>query len=154
MPKLLIHRKKPNPVPPCGRRIVYEVPHSPFQKLVDAARRTKGLSYRELADQIEVGHSILWQWLHTKNGVPHTRSFKEYHLDRLSAVLKIPVPQIKEAFDASGHRFTAQSTPAPVSSTDALKGFIEALENDRRIRVSKEYVLNLAKTFLASAKNR
>jgi transcriptional regulator with XRE-family HTH domain len=154
MPKLLIQRKKPTPMPPCGRRIIFEVPHSPFQKLIDATRRKQGLSYRELADQIGVGHSILWQWLHTKNGVPHNRSFKELHIERLAEVLKIPVPQIKEAFDASRHRFTAQSKPEPAEATSALKGFIEALEHDRRKRVSKEYVLNLAKTFLASAQNR
>ncbi len=151
MPKLLIHRKKPNPVPPCGRRIVYQVPHSPFQTLIESARKTKRLSYRDLAEEIGVGHSIIWQWLHTENGVPAARSFKEHHLKRLSAVLEIPVPQIKEAFDASRHRFTPSRTPAPVASSDALKGFIEALENDKRIRISKQYVLNLAKMFLASS---
>ena len=153
MPKLIIHRKKPNPVPPCGRQIVYHVPSSPFQKLIEAAKKEKHLSYRELGDALGVGHSIIWQWMHTQNGVPHEKSFKPAHIDILSEVLKIPVPQIKKAFDASRHRFTAQGTPAPVASTDALQGFITALENDHRIRISKEYVLNLAKTFLASAKS-
>jgi transcriptional regulator with XRE-family HTH domain len=153
MPKLLIHRKKPNPVPPCGKRIVYQVPHSPFQKLIEAARLAHQMSYRELAEELGVEHSTLWQWLHTQNGVPHARSFKDQHLASLSRALKIPVPQIKEAFDASRHRFTAQEDPAPTSSTDALEGFIEALGNDKRERISKQYALNLAKTFLASAKS-
>ncbi len=150
MPRLLINRKKLNPIPPCGRRVIYQFPTSPFQVLIENARIKRKLSYREIAQEIGKSAGVVWQWLHSKNGTPTAGSCKEQHLERLAACLDIPLPQIKEAYDLSRHRFTEPGAVVPRPSTEAFQQFIEAVEHDKRTVLKKTYVLNLAKRLLKS----
>jgi transcriptional regulator with XRE-family HTH domain len=139
-------------IPPSGRLIEYLEPHSPFQKLIDTARRRYRLSGRDLAERIGVSQSTLWIWLHNLNGFPHPKSFKTEHVRSLSTVLKIPQARIRSALDASRHLFTPCETPVPYEAFDPFSSFIEIVENDRRKTFSKAYVLNLAKNFYRGAK--
>jgi transcriptional regulator with XRE-family HTH domain len=132
-------------VPPCGRFIEYREPHSPFQKLIDARRKQFGLSGRDVAERIGVSQSTFWIWLHNVNGYPHPKSFKSEHVGKLSELLKIPQGKLKSALDASRHIFTPKENPKPLQASDVLGRFIEIIEHDKRTRMSKNYVLNLAK---------
>src|SRR4051794_26678939 len=105
MPQLIVNRSGRRKVPPCGRLIEYQAPHSPFQKLIDSQRKLHGLSGRDLAEKLGVSQSTLWIWLHNMNGFPHPKSFKERHLIKLSKVLKLPQQKIRSALDASRHLF-------------------------------------------------
>jgi transcriptional regulator with XRE-family HTH domain len=158
MPTLITQRSKrqKRPVPPCGRLIEYREPHSPFQKLVDDARRAQRLSGRELAAMIVVNgkplsQSTLWIWLHNVNGYPHPKAFTRQHLTQLARALKIPESKLREALDASRHLFTERETPTPQQSRDAFARFIEILENDSRQTISRSYALNLARNLHAGA---
>jgi transcriptional regulator with XRE-family HTH domain len=144
--------KNDRQMPPCGRLIEYQPPHSPFQKLIDSRRKRCGLSGRDLADRIGVSQSTVWIWLHNINGYPHPKSFKPEHLSRLSEVLKIPEVKLKSALDASRHIFTPTEHPTPHKAFDVFGHFIEILEHDKRRHVSKDYVLNLAKNLHRGAK--
>jgi transcriptional regulator with XRE-family HTH domain len=158
MPKLIVQRSgERRKVPPCGRLIEYVEPRSPFQKLIDAARRRYGLSGRELARKIStnrrpVSQSTLWIWLHNLNGYPHPKSFFPEHVDKLSQVLKIPRAKITRALDASRHIFTPTEDPMPHKHFDSFRRFIDIIENDRRTTVSRAYVLHLAKDLYRGAK--
>lgn len=154
MPKLLVNRKSPRKTPPCGRRIDYRVPHSPFQKLVEAERLRRGLSYADLAKTLsrpksKVDPSSIWIWTHSENGFPHPKSFTQERMRALASTLEIPLPRMQEALDASRHLYTKRETPMPVAASDAFGQFIETLENDKRQVIKKEYVLNLARRFHA-----
>jgi transcriptional regulator with XRE-family HTH domain len=139
-------------IPPCGRLIEYREPHSPFQKLIDARREQFGLSGRDLAERIGVSQSTVWIWLHNLNGYPHPKSFKPGHVSRICEVLKIPEAKLKSALDASRHLFTPRKPPVPHEAFDSLGNFIHIIENDTRSRMSKDYVLNLAKNLHRGAK--
>lgn len=152
MPRLIVKRRGPRKVPPCGRLIEYVAPHSPFQKLIDAQRKRYGFSGRDLADRISVSQSTLWIWLHNTNGFPHPKAFNKTHVVRLSRTLKIPEQKIRSALDASRHMFTPTENPMPHAEFDALGRFIEILENDKRKTISKEYALNLARNLYRGAK--
>src|ERR1043166_3956132 len=154
MPRLIVQRssRRQRKVPPCGRLIEYKEPHSPFQKLVDDARRRYSLSGRDLAARIGVSQSTLWIWLHNVNGFPHPKSFDDRHVIKLSRVLKIPASKIRSTLDSSRHIFTPHENPVPQESVPAMQRFIEILENDKRQTISKAYVLNLAKNLHAGTK--
>lgn len=163
MPKLIVNRKKPNKTPPCGRKITYINPHSPFQKLIESKRVStfnrfgRSLSYKEIAAAISTGeHPInagtLWIWTHNQNGFPSPRSCKTEHLEKLSTFLKIPLPLLKETLDSSKHRYTSRETSHPAQSLDALDNLIQVLKNDKRVKIDRKWLLNLALTFHASAK--
>jgi transcriptional regulator with XRE-family HTH domain len=146
MPRLIVNRPRRRKVPPCGRLIEYQAPHSPFQKLIDSQRKLHGLSGRDLADKIGVSQSTLWIWLHNVVGYPHPKAFKPVHVQRLSRTLKIPENKIRSALDASRHLFTPTENPMPHEAFDALGRLIEILENDKRHTISRTYVLNIAKS--------
>lgn len=152
MPRLLSQRRpsQRRKMPPCGRVIRYSEPHSPFQKLVDAARRRQKLSGRELAAKIivkgePVSQSTLWIWLHNLNGYPHPKAFSEEHLKQLAKAVKVPESKLRTALDASRHIFTPTENPVPHESFDAFQRFIDILSHDKRQNISRSYVLNLAK---------
>lgn len=144
--------KRERKIPPCGRLIEYVAPHSPFQKLIDSARKRFGFSGRELADRVGVPQSTLYIWLHNANGYPHQKSCKPHHLSRLSEELKIPETKIRSALDASRHIFTPTKNPTPYAAFDPFGNLIEILEHDKRRYFSKDYVLNLAKNLRGGAK--
>ena len=146
MPRLIVNRPRRRKVPPCGRLIEYQAPHSPFQKLIDSQRKLHGLSGRDLAAKIGVSQSTLWIWLHNVVGYPHPKAFKPVHVQRLSRTLKIPENKIRSALDASRHLFTPTENPMPHEAFDALGRLIEILENDKRHTISRTYVLNIAKS--------
>lgn len=160
MPKLIINRRKAPPTPPCGRKIEFVTPFSPFQKLVDQAIKSmpsekfpdRMMSYHECAAKIGVHKASFWAWLHSKNGCPHPNSLKPEILKNISDFLKIPLPRLQESIDASRHLYTKRETPAPTASLDAFKGLIRILENDKRTTLTRSYVLNLAKRLYAGAK--
>jgi transcriptional regulator with XRE-family HTH domain len=154
MPRLIIQRSGRHKIPPCGRLIEYQEPHSPFQKLIDSHRKRFGLSGRKLAEKIGVSQSTLWIWLHNVNGYPHPKAFKSVHLQRLSRALKVPENKIRTALDASRHLFTPTENPMPHEAFDALGRFIEILEHDRRHTISRSYVLNIAKSLHRGATAR
>jgi transcriptional regulator with XRE-family HTH domain len=146
MPRLIVQRSGRRKIPPCGRLIEYQAPHSPFQKLIDSQRKRHGFSGRDLAKKIGVSQSTLWIWLHNVNGYPHPKAFKPLHVQRLSRALKIPENKIRSALDASRHLFTPTENPMPHEAFDALARLIEILEHDKRHTISRSYVVNLAKT--------
>jgi len=154
MPKLLVHRTKSErrKKPPCGRIITYTTPHSLFQKLLESARLKYGLSTRELARRINTSQSNYWIWTHSTNGYPSPRAFKDAHITAISKVLKIPVQDIKDAVDASRSIYAPGETPAPKPSVDALDSLIAILRNDKRVRLNRTYVLNIALNLQAGAK--
>lgn len=157
MPRLLSQRRPGRrKTPPCGRAIEYRQPHSPFQKLIDAARVKRRLSGRELASQIKINgvplsQSTLWIWLHNTNGYPHPKSFTEKHLDQLARALRLKPAAIRQALDASRHLYTDRELPMPHGPFDAFGRYIEILENDKRQNISRTYALNLARTLYAGA---
>ena len=151
VPRLIVQQKKRRPVPPCGRLINYQAPHSPFQKLIDSARTRLRISSRELAKRIGVPQSTLWIWLHNENGFPHPKAFKAQHLKRLSHALGVSRKAIERAIDASRHVYTARERPTPHASLDAFRHFIDILEHDRRQTVSRSYVVNLARRLYRGA---
>jgi transcriptional regulator with XRE-family HTH domain len=146
MPRLIVNRPRRRKVPPCGRLIEYQAPHSPFQKLIDSQRKLHGLSGRDLAAKIGVSQSTLWIWLHNVVGYPHPKAFKPVHVQRLSRTLKIPENKIRPALDASRHLFTPTENPMPHEAFDALERLIEILENDKCHTISRTYALNIAKS--------
>lgn len=154
MPRLITQRKSRRSVPPCGRLIHFRVPHSPFQKLIDAARKRRRISVRELARRIRVSQSTLWIWLHNENGFPHPKAFKSDHLERLGRALSISKTAMQRAIDASRHLYTAREKPTPHAAVDSFQNFIDILEHDRRQTVSRSYVVNLAKRLYSGAKRR
>lgn len=152
MPRLLTNRKATSKL----RKINFVTPFSPFQKLVESRRVEKRLSYADLAKKVSdkslhVHTGTLWIWLHTKNGHPHPRSCKPEHLRGLSSVLNIPLPQLKESLDASRHLFTKSERAVPTASIDGWKEFVGWLENDKRTKISRTVVLNMARRFMAGA---
>lgn len=157
MPRLLINkkvsRKRDKPA-----KATFKDPHSPFQKLVEAARVRKRLSYAQLAnDMAKAGANVhpgtLWIWLHNVNGHPHPRSCTPLHLKALARVLNVPLPRLKETLDASRHLYARQEeTPLPTSTINAWEEFVGWLENDQRPKISRTVVLNMARRFMASAK--
>jgi len=151
MPRLIVNRPRRRKVPPCGRLIEYQAPHSPFQKLIDSQRKLHGFSGRDLAAKIGVSQSTLWIWLHNVVGYPHPKAFKPVHVQRLSRTLKIPENKIRSALDASRHLFTPTENPMPHEAFDALGRLIEILENDKRHTISRKYVLNIAKSLHSGA---
>lgn len=158
MPRLLINKKvsqkRDKPA-----KATFTDPHSPFQKVVDAARIEKRLSYAQLSTKMaEAGSNVhpgsLWIWLHNQNGHPHPRSCTPAHLRALGRVLNIPLPRLQETLDASRHIFTKQEkTPLPTATIDAWEEFVGWLENDQRAKISRTVVLNMARRFMASAKS-
>lgn len=149
MPRLLINRKV--------KKVTLVLPHSPFQKLVDSARIQKRLSYARLAALISdeaasVHTGTLYIWLHTKNGHPHPRSCRPEHLRRLARVLNVPLPRLQETLDASRHIYTKQENPVPTAAVNAWEEFVGWLANDKRSKISRTVVLNMARRFMASAK--
>jgi hypothetical protein len=156
MPRLLIHRKKTKSSNKTGSRVTFVLPHSPFQKIIEAGRVEHRLSYAQLAKQISEGKKSvhpgsLWIWLHTPNGYPHPKSCTASHLRRLSAVLRIPLPRLQEALDSSRHLFTQRERATATLSIDSWKEFVNWLENDKREMLRKTTVLNMARQFHAAA---
>lgn len=140
-------RKGKRKLPPGGRIIEYVEPHSPFQKLIETARLRYGFTTRSLGAAIGTSQSNVWIWTHNKNGFPSPKSFKEHHLEALSQVLKIPQEEIRSAIDASRSWYRPGELPPPRPTIDAFKAFIEVLENDKRDRFARSFVINLAKVF-------
>jgi transcriptional regulator with XRE-family HTH domain len=154
MPRLLSQRPKTRSsrkLPPCGKIIEYQQPSSPFQKLIETARLKYGYSTRSLAKEVGVNQSTLWIWLHSKNGFPAPKSFKEHHLKSLSQLLHIPELEIRQAIDASRLMYTPGEIPPPAPAIDSFAAFIQILENDKRVRLLRSYVINLAKNLHAGA---
>lgn len=160
MPRLIHKRKKPNPVPRCGRRMVYVSPHSPFQKLVESERRKWGLSIKEVADRVSdltprepaLNPGSFWIWLRNVNGFPHPKSCTKGRLVALARVLRVPLPRLQETLDASRHLFTQRELVEPAESQLALEQFIEIIKNDRRTNLPRARLLNLAESLLDSAR--
>lgn len=160
MPRLIVqrHGRPLRKIPPCGRRIEYVEPRSPFQKLVNAAMHKQRMSGRSLALMVTdaagnpTSQSTLWIWLHNTNGFPHPKSFGESHLRTLARAIKVPVMKLREALDASRHLYTPNEDPMPHKLFDAFARFIEIMENDKRHMLSRSYVINIAKTLRNGAK--
>ncbi len=131
-----------------GRTIVYGEPQSPFQKLIEAARKKKGLSIHELALLIERNKGSVWIWLHNKNGFPSTMSCKPKHIKKLSKALDLPEAEITAALDASRHLYTPRETPMPVAEVHAMREFIETLKAGKTPYLKRSTVINLAESFL------
>jgi transcriptional regulator with XRE-family HTH domain len=156
MPRLLIN-KKISRKRDQTKKVTFSAPHSPFQKLVESARVQKRLSYAQLAGKLGDGKAsvhpgTLWIWLHNQNGHPHPRSCKPEHLRRLARVLNVPLPRLQETLDASRHIFTKQESPMPAAAVNAWQEFVGWLENDKRTKITRTVVLNMARRFMASAK--
>jgi transcriptional regulator with XRE-family HTH domain len=156
MPKLLINQK-PGPCKKSakGRRVInYTIPHSPFQKLLETARAKSRLSTRELAARIGTSQSTYWIWTHSPNGFPSPKAFNESHLKGLSKALKLSEKAIKDAIDASRIFYNIGEIPPPMPSVDAFANFIQIIRNDKRVRLNRIYVLNLALNLHASASKK
>lgn len=159
MPRLIHKRKKPNPVPPCGRRLVYVQPHSPFQKLVESSRLKRGMSIREVAEEISdltprennLSPGSLWIWLRNENGFPHPKSCTRGRLSALARVLRVPLPHLQETLDASRHLFTTRELSEPKDSQRAIVEFIQIIKNDKRTYLPRMRVLHIAESLLASS---
>lgn len=162
MPRLITKRRRPNPKPPCGRKITYVSPHSPFQKLVEAQRLKKDMSISELADRIsdatprenELNPGSLWIWLRNQNGFPHLKSCTRTRLSALARVLAIPLPRLQEALDSSRHIFTAREHREPQRAVNSLERLVAILKNDRRVYVRRTKILNIAESLLAGSRSR
>ena len=157
MPKLIVDRpnNRPRKVP-CGRVINYREPHSPFQLLIDSRRRELAatnpeLSSRGLARAIGVSQSTLWIWLHSENGYPAPKSFKDRHMTALSRVLKIAPADIRKAIDSSRIVYGPKTVPIPIKTKDAFRAFIDILKNDRRENITRKFALNLARNLYNGA---
>lgn len=148
MPRLLTQpaRRKTS----AKRRIEYQAPSSPFQKLIDGQRLKLGLSFADISEQVseisrtKVHRATFWIWLHTRNGFPHPKSFKPAHIKALAKALKIPEPEILRALDASRHLYTPQENPAPQEAQDSLQTLVDTLRQIKKRNVSRTWVLNLA----------
>ena len=161
MPKLIVNRpKRKAPTPPCGRRSDFVEPHSPFQILVDRKRQQLGYSTRHLALKISellpstgfVRQSTLWFWLHQKNGAPHPRAITSERLKAIAKTIGVTVDELKQSIDASRLLFNPGQVPPPMPSMDALDSLVEILSHDKRVTLSRDYVLNLIKNVRAGAR--
>lgn len=157
MPKLMTQRSGKRRKPACGRIVATAVPHSPFQKIIDAARLARGHTFRSLATAMkkaggEVSHNTLWGWINGPAGYPDEhRGFGSAHLRAFSRVLLIDQAELTGALDASRHLFTPKENPVPQDSIDAFGSFIETIRNDRRKTLLRTYVLNLAERLHAGS---
>lgn len=157
MPRLLVKKTKRNATPPCGRRIDYQVPTSPFQKLIEDRRTKLGLTIREVASPIaEITKSAfhpgtLWIWTHSTNGFPAPKSATPARLAALAQVLKLDRQAMLQALDASRALYTARENPEPQSARDALLVLIEILAADKRRVLNRDWILNLARRLHAGA---
>jgi hypothetical protein len=146
MPKLLTAPKKKSPMPRCGRRIEYNAPTSPWQKLVDGERQKLGLSFADLANAMADGNrGTIWIWVHNKQGYPSPQSFTLARAAALYKTLKIDPKVGATALDASRHLYTAREIPQPFETREAFEQFIETLEAIKPARVLKETILNIAR---------
>jgi hypothetical protein len=150
MPRLLTAPRRKRATPPCGRIIATAVPHSPFQTLIDAKRIEKGYTFRSLAAAMKkaggkVSHNTLWLWINGPSGYPSTYRFTRAHLAALSSALQIPESEIRQALDNSLHRFTPKQDLPHAPVVDGFSAFISAIANDKRKRLDRMYILNLAK---------
>lgn len=93
----------------------------------------------------------MWIWLHNENGFPHPKAFRSTHVGQLGRVLGLSNSAIAKAIDASRHIYTAREKPAPHATLDAFENFIDIMEHDRRLTISRGYVVNLAKRLYAGA---
>ena len=156
MARRIIQRTKPNPMPPCGRQIIYVAPHSPFQKLIEARRLQLGLTISDVAGRISdltphekpLNRGSFWIWLRNVNGYPHPKSATKTRLAALAKVLSLSTKKVQESVDASRHIYTAREQTAPPAQINALEQLVNILENDKRVYVSRSRVLNMAKSLL------
>lgn len=145
-------------MPPCGRRIVYVSPHSPFQKLVESRRQELGLSVRDVANAVtgitgkpELNPGSLWIWLRNQNGFPHPKSATRKRLVAMARVLRTPLPRLEESLDDSRRLFTSREKREPKKSVEALRQFIAIVSSEKRTMIARERVLNIARSLLKSA---
>lgn len=150
MPKYLTSSK--------ARRKGTGCPSSPFQKLIEGARITHGLTIRELHRAVDAiapcPLSTFWLWLHTTNGAPAPRTFKPAHVKALARALRLSEQDIKEAYDASRHHFTEKENPAPRDASDALRILRDMLRNDRRKYIPTMSLLNIVTRLAEGAENK
>lgn len=157
MPRLLANKTKRNPKPPCGRRIDYQVPTSPFQKMLDGRAAELGLSVGAIADQVaditgqKFNRGSYWIWTHSTNGYPSPRSATPARLAAIARVLKLDQKKMLQALDASRALYTQREIPVPQPSRDALLTLIEILAADKRRTLNRQWVLNLARRLHAGA---
>jgi len=144
MPKLITTKTK-KPLPPCGRRIKYVAPWSPWQKLVDAARMRLGLSYGDIATKIGAHKGSVWIWFCSPNGFPHPKSFTAERASALYSLLKLDPRVAAQALDASRHLYTDKETPMPFKAVNAFAQFIETIEQIGQTRIYKSTILNIAR---------
>lgn len=130
---------------------IFGAPHSPFQTTIFKAMKERGLTFEDVASEMQINKGTFWGWIHTSNGYPSTKSCKKHHLETISRLLKIPMPELQALLDESRRLYTASGAIPMPESVDALGDFIRVLETDKRKNVSLSYVLNLAKRFHASA---
>lgn len=162
MPKLIVNRpKKKRPLPPGGRGSDFTVPHSPFQLLVDSKRQHLGLSTRQLAFNISdllpatrpIAQSVLWFWLHQRNGAPHPRALTTERMNAIAKCIGVTIEELKDSIDASRLLFNPGQIPVPQPSVDGLDSLIEILKNDKRRSIYRETILNLARNIRAGCRD-
>lgn len=89
--------------------------------------------------------------MHSENGYPHPKSFKEKHLKALAAVLHLKAKDIQDAIDVSRHVYSPSEIPMPQENKDAFAALIAILSHERRGTLKTSYVLNLARTLYNGA---
>ena len=142
MPRLLSSGPNKTPLPPSARRNQFELPHSPFQQLVESARVRQDLSWNDLAEATGKHKSTVWAWIHNRTGFPAPHSYTEETLKLLAAALKIELADLKQAIDASRILFGTPD-PVPPDVMEAWSTLEQAVDQVGKRYVQKSWILNL-----------
>lgn len=143
--------KKNPPRPP--RQDLYGDPQSPWQQMIYYRLKGMDMSIRTLAEAIEINRGTLWIWLHTKNGVPHPKSFKAHHMKRIAEALELDENTLRQAWDASRLQFSPSQAPLRESTLESLEGILEFFQSKKTTYIRRSQVVSMLSMLTTSAKS-
>lgn len=133
-----------------GTEMRFYQPHSPFQRLLNAAIERKRLSLRAASELLGTNPTTLWAWLHNEPGYPGNK-WSEEILESMCRHLNLKRPDVEQAINASRVAYGEKAEPAPAPVASAFDDFIDVLKKMKGRRLDREPLLRLAERLRASA---
>ena len=109
-------------------------PHSPWQLLLENARKEKRIALRDLATRAQIPAGTLFNWVRSKKGAPPRLSYTANLNRRLAIALGVTPEELADAYNASAFRPVdpdaneSAPRPAPHVSEDATAYTVEGLK--------------------------